>query len=122
MFGAVAVILVAMVVPPVAARHDFPRSAATGLMVVALFQLALAAAFLLKRTPGAMFTAAAGAAGLVLGGLLAVVGGAYMPDGLVMQVPAALFLCAALDLCACGSCVMATWRAAGDRSWTGGQS
>ena len=71
MFGAV--ILVALVVPPVAARHDFPRSATTGLMVVALFQLALAVAFLLKRTPAAMLTAAAGAAGLVLGGLLAVV-------------------------------------------------
>jgi hypothetical protein len=39
MFGAVAVILVAVVVPPVAARHDFQRSAATSLMVVALFQL-----------------------------------------------------------------------------------
>jgi hypothetical protein len=115
MFGAVAVILVAVVAPPVAARHDFPRSAATGLMVVALFQLALAAAFLLKRTPGAMLTAAAGAAGFVLGGLLAVIGGAYISNGLVMRVPAALFLCAALDLCACGSCVMATWRARGFR-------
>jgi hypothetical protein len=30
MFGAVAVILAAVVVPPLAARHDFPRSAATG--------------------------------------------------------------------------------------------
>jgi hypothetical protein len=115
MFGAVAVILVAVVAPPVAARHDFPRSAATGLMVVALFQLALAAAFLLKRTPGAMLTAAAGAAGFVLGGLLAVIGGAYISNGLVMRVPAALFLCAALDLCACGSCVMAPWRARGFR-------
>jgi hypothetical protein len=115
MFGAVAVILVAVVVPPVAARHDFPRSAANGLIVVALFQLALAAAFLLKRTPGAMLTAVAGAAGYVLGGLLAVIGGAYISDGLVMRVPAALFLCAALDLCACGSCVIATWRARGFR-------
>ena len=84
-------------------------------MVVASCQLALASAFLLKRTPGAMLTAAAGAAGLVLGGLLAVVGGAYIPAGLVMQVPAALFLSAALDQCACGSCVMATWRARGFR-------
>lgn len=74
MFGAVAVILVAVVVPPVAARHDFPRSADTGFMVVVLFPLALAAGFLLKRTPEAMLTAATGAAGLVLGGLLAVVG------------------------------------------------
>lgn len=115
MFGAVAVFLVAVVVPPVAARHDFPRSAATSLMVVALFQLALAAAFLLKRTPAARLTVAAGAAGLVLGGFLAVVGGAYISDGLAMQVPAALFLCAALDLCACGSCVMATWCARGFR-------
>jgi hypothetical protein len=63
-FGAY--VLVAVVVPPVAARHDFPQSAATSLMVVALFQLALAAAFLLKRTPGVMLTAAAGAVGLVL--------------------------------------------------------
>jgi hypothetical protein len=55
-----------------------------------------------------MLTAAAGAAVLFLGGLLAVVGGAYISDGLVMLVPAALFLYAALELCACGSCVMAT--------------
>ena len=52
MFGAVAVILVAVVVPPVAARHDLRRPAAASLIVVALFQLALAAAFLLKRSPG----------------------------------------------------------------------
>jgi hypothetical protein len=50
-------------------------------MVVASCRLALASAFLLKRTPGAMLTAAAGAAGLVLGGLLAVVGGAYIEAG-----------------------------------------
>lgn len=43
-----------------------------------------------------------------MGGILAVDGGAYIPDGLVMLVPTALFLRAALDLCACGSCVMAT--------------
>jgi len=61
-----------------------------------------------------MLTAAAEAAGLVLGGFLAAVG-AYISDGLVMQFPAALFLCAALDLCACGLCVMATWRARGFR-------
>ena len=53
MFGAVAVILVAAMGPPVFARHDCPRSAETGFMVVVLFPLAIAAAVLLKRTPEA---------------------------------------------------------------------
>jgi hypothetical protein len=70
------------VIPVVAARLDLPRSATNGLIVFASLHLLLAAALFVKRTPGAMLSAIAGAFGLILGGFLAVAGAAYVSDKL----------------------------------------
>jgi len=113
LFSAVAVILPAEVIPGVAARLDLPRSATNGLIVFASLHLLLAAALFLKRAPGAMLSAIAGAFGLILGGFLAVGGAAYISGGLPVHVPAALFAGALLDLCVCGSCIAAVVRAGG---------
>jgi hypothetical protein len=107
----VSVLLAAAAIPGVAARLDLPRSATNGLIVIASLHLLIAAAFFLKRTPGAMVSAIAGAFGLLLGGFLVIVGAAYIK--LPLYVPAALFVGALLDLCVCGSCIKAVVRAGG---------
>jgi hypothetical protein len=104
-------VLLAVAKPGIPELLDLRSQASNGLIVLASLHLLIAAALFLKRTPGAMLSAIAGAFGLLLAGFLVVVGVAYV--GLPIYVPAALFAGALLDLCVCGSCIKAVVRAGG---------